>query len=41
MVEVVPVVLGSVIKEFHGWIEMLLITNIVGVMQKTALVLEI
>ena len=37
MVEVVPVVLGSVIKEFDGWIEMLLITNIVGVMQKTAL----
>ena len=44
MVEVVPVVtgaLGSVTKEFDGWIEMLLITNIVGVMEKTALVLEI
>ena len=40
MVEVVPIVigaLGSVIKEFDGWIEKLRITNYVKVMQKTAL----
>ena len=40
MVEVVPVVigvLGSVTKEFDGWIEKLGITNNVGVMQKTTL----
>ena len=40
MVEVVDVVigaLGSVTKEFDGWIEKLRITNHVGVMQKTAL----
>ena len=40
MVEVIPVVigaLGSVTKEFDGWIEKLGITNNVGVMQKTAL----
>ena len=40
MVEVVPVVigaLGSVTKEFNRWIEMLGITNSVGVMQKTVL----
>ena len=40
MVEVVPVVigaLGSVTKEFDGWIEKLGITNNVGMMQKTAL----
>ena len=40
MVEVVHVVigaLGSVTKEFDGWIEKLGITNNVGVMQKTAL----
>ena len=37
MVEVVPVVLGSVTKDFDGWIQMLLVTNIVGVIQKTAL----
>ena len=36
MVEVVPVVLGSVTKDFDGWIEMLLVTN-VRVIQKTAL----
>ena len=39
MVEVVPAVigaLGSVTKEFDGWIEKLRITNHVGVMQKTA-----
>ena len=29
--------LGSVTKEFDGWIKMLGITNSVGVMQKTAL----
>ena len=37
---VVPAVigaLGSVTKEFDGWIEKLGITNNVGVMQKTAL----
>ena len=40
MVEVVPIVigaLGSVTKEFDGWIEKLRITNYVKVMQKTAL----
>ena len=40
MVEVLPVViraLGSVTKEFDGWIEKLGITNNVGVMQKGAL----
>ena len=40
MEEVVPVVtegLGSVTKEFDGWIEKLQIKNNVGVMQKTAL----
>ena len=40
MVEVVPVVigaLGSVTKEFDGWIEKLGITNNVGVIRKTAL----
>ena len=40
MVEVVTVViaaLGSVTKEFDGWIEKLQIANNVGVMQKTAL----
>ena len=40
MLEVVPVVigdLGSVTKEFDGWIEKLGITNNVGVIQKTAL----
>ena len=40
MVEVVPAVigaLGSVTKEFDGWIEKLRITNNVGVTQKTAL----
>ena len=40
MVEVIPVVigaLGSVRKEFDGWIEKLGIRNNVGVMQKTAL----
>ena len=40
MVEVVLVVigvLGSVTKEFDGWIEKLRITNNTGVMQKTAL----
>ena len=40
MVEVIPVVigaLGSVTKEFDGWIEKLGITSNVGVMQKTAL----
>ena len=39
MVEIVPVVieaLGSVTKEFDGWIEKLRITNNVGVIQKTA-----
>ena len=40
MVEVVPIVigaLGSVTKEFDGWIEKLRITNYVKMMQKTAL----
>ena len=40
MIEVVPVVigaLGSVKKEFDGWIEKLRLTNNVGVTQKTAL----
>ena len=40
MVEVMPIViraLGSVTKEFDGWIEKLRITNNAGVMQKTAL----
>ena len=40
MVEVVPAVigaLGSVTREFDGWIEKLRITNNVGVTQKTAL----
>ena len=40
MVEVVPLVigaLGSVTKEFDGWIKKLQITKNVGVMQKTAL----
>ena len=40
MVEVVPVVigaLGSITKNFDGWIENLEITNNVGVMLKTAL----
>ena len=40
MIEVVPAVigaLGSVTKEFDGWIEKLRITNNVGVTQKTAL----
>ena len=40
MVEVVPAMigaLGSVTKEFDGWIEKLRITNNVGVTQKTAL----
>ena len=40
MVEVVPVVigtLGSVTKEFDGWIQKRGITNNVGVVQKTAL----
>ena len=40
MVEVVPVpigALGSVTKEFDGWIEKLRITNNVGLTQKTAL----
>ena len=40
MVEAIPVVigaLGSVTKEFDGWIEKLGIRNNVGVMQKTAL----
>ena len=40
MVEVVPIVigaLGSVTKEFDGWIEKLRITNYVKVMHKTAL----
>ena len=40
MVEVVPAVigaLGSVTKEFDGWIEKLRITINVGVTQKTAL----
>ena len=40
MVEVMPIViraLGSVTKEFDGWIEKLRITNNVGVMQETAL----
>ena len=40
MVDFDPVVigsLGSVTKEFNEWIEKLRITNIVGVMQKTAL----
>ena len=40
MIEVVSAVigaLGSVTKEFDGWIEKLRITNNVGVTQKTAL----
>ena len=40
MVEVVPIVigaLGSVTKEFDGWIEKLEITKSFGVMKKTAL----
>ena len=40
MIEVVPVpigALGSVTKEFDGWIEKLRITNNVGVTQKTPL----
>ena len=40
MVEIVPVVigaLGTVTKEFDGWIEKLGVTNDVGAMQKTAL----
>ena len=40
MIEVVPAVigaLGSVTKEFDGWIEKLRITNNVGLTQKTAL----
>ena len=40
MVEVAPVLigaLGSVTKEFDEWIEKLLMTYKVGIMQKTAL----
>ena len=40
LIEVVSVeieALGSVTKEFYGWIEKLRITNRAGVMQKTAL----